>query len=130
MVKEADQYGAVSSIALLRKRFRQIEKTKELRQGKQLLQMLSDERKRERMFLSGYYNICQLSLSLGLPPEERYSLMTKQRAPHAPPPPKKNIPLLFDDNDAPRFCTSLIKILTCNSSVQCSESDIDTSLHL
>ncbi|KAL8046040.1 hypothetical protein ABFS82_08G155600 [Erythranthe guttata] len=128
MVKEADQYGAVSSIALLRKRFRQIEKTKELRQGKQFLQMLSDERKRERMFLSEYYNICQLSLSLGrLPPEER-CLLTKQRAPHAPPPPKKNIPLLFDDNDAARFCTSLVKIETCNSSVQCS--DIDTSLHL
>ncbi|KAL0363135.1 UNVERIFIED_CONTAM: hypothetical protein Scaly_1268700 [Sesamum calycinum] len=142
MVREADHSGgvgvAVSSIALLQERFRQLQKMKELRQEKQLLRMMLSESERysppitltphDHQFRSNTFSgsesmmflppkpHCQLSLSLW--PDSQTTKHPDSRG-------------IVEVAQATRVNSSLVSTASSmkreNSG---SDHDIDTSLHL
>ncbi|CAI9783982.1 unnamed protein product [Fraxinus pennsylvanica] len=131
MVKETDR-STLSSIALLQERFRQLEKMKELRQGKALLRILSESESRYGSHILNCEPVnkscfgpellmfapkpdCQLSLSLF--PDTVQIKSSSFREVEVP---RGTISWFVD---TPSTCSSSIKI-------ENFDSDIDTSLHL
>lgn len=135
MVREADHSSgvALSSIALLQERFRQLQKMKELRQEKELLRMLSESERYSPPIIP--YNYDQFRSNTFSGSESVLTFL----------PPKTHCQLslsLWPDSQTTKHPDSwgIVEAqsnrakssLVCTSSIKLenSGSDIDTSLHL